>query len=481
MSAKKTHWLRTTIIVLLACGIAGLALTAALYFGNPAPTSATAVIEFTFDGAADGIAPNNTAFDISGIASEEVLSEALRETGLEGTYTVEQLQQSLTALGVYPENMASQVTNYESLLNFTANRELTVGDFHPTTFNISLYNSFDKSISRDRLEALLRAVMTAYQGYFARTYSNGLDTGNLFFNVDEYDYPQQLDIINGHFQTMVRYADELYDKDPVFRLEGVGFNDISVRLNKLINSDISRLNADLTMNALTRDTARLLIQYQFEIRNLGNQLDKKSQELDKLVTLIDSYDKNEIIYLSTADSLTKIDGNSSETYDLLVETRKEVSDEITEINSRIATYQLKLSDLLKESDNASTSVAAHNGGQETTTDDVVEMTEEEIAEAAQEAERLARAQTIALEKNIEALAEKGGVVLDDFRQMLDAYNAEQINELTVSVTRYDYDTPSVFSGAFVKKAIEVAGPICALGFMLCMALIIASRKRQEAR
>ena len=46
--AKKTNWLKTTILVILACGIVGLALTAILFFTKPSPTYATATLVFTF-------------------------------------------------------------------------------------------------------------------------------------------------------------------------------------------------------------------------------------------------------------------------------------------------------------------------------------------------------------------------------------------------------------------------------------------------
>jgi hypothetical protein len=64
--------------------------------------------------------------------------------------------------------------------------------------------------------------------------------------------------------------------------------------------------------------------------------------------------------------------------------------------------------------------------------------------------------------------------------MLDAFNKHEINDQTVAVTSYNYITPKVLSGAFVIAAIKTAGPICAIGLMLCLVLIIRSRKR-EAR
>lgn len=502
MSAKKTHWLRTTIIVLVICGIAGLALTSYRFFGNADPAVASATIVFTFEGAADGVAPNGTAYNTSGLTSDEVLNGALETAGLAGVYTADQLRENLVVRGVYPADMAGQVTSYESLLNFTANRELTVGDYHPTTFNVALSADFDKNISQANLEALMQGILTAYRAQFGRMYANGLERGNSMFDLDQYDYPQQLSIIQAELESMANYAAAMYERAPSFRHNGGGFNDVNVRYNNLIGSDIARLNADLTMNALTRDTSRLLTQYQFEIRDLTNQLEKQNARLEKMDALIESYDKNEIIYLSTTDSLTKIDGNSSETYDALVDQRKKVADGITEINSQITSYQLKLADLLKEetaeekadaSKPAATAAPAAaqseaaEDGEETSAitedviaaEDIVAMTEEEIAAAAEEAERQARAQAAALEKNIAALVERGDAVTGDFQALLTAYNDQQINDLTVAMSGVRYNAPKLLSGAFAVKAIKTAGPICLLGFMACMVMIIISRKREE--
>ena len=68
------------------------------------------------------------------------------------------------------------------------------------------------------------------------------------------------------------------------------------------------------------------------------------------------------------------------------------------------------------------------------------------------------------------------------RRQLSRYGlAEQkINDMTVSVTNYRYFAPHLLSGAFIKKAIQTAGPLVALGFMVCMALIALARKREEA-
>lgn len=482
---KKTHWLRTTILVLAACGIVGLILSAVLFFRDPGPTYASTTLVLTFDGAAAGIAPNGVPFDLRELNCDEVLSEGLKAAALEGAYTPEQIRPSLTVRGVYPDAMAEQVMHYESLLNFTTSRELTVGDYHPTTFDITLTNDFDKSISRDQLTALLKGITEAYRSYFSRVYAYGLDTDNTVFKLEDYDYPQQLQIIEGRLSSVSAYAQELYEKDPAFRFRGAGFNDISVRLNNLIDSSITRLSADLTINALTRDTERMLTQYQYQILDLGIQREKQNQELSKLDELIASYEKNEIIYLSTSDSLTKIDGNSSETYDALVDRRKELADGITELGSQITNYNLMINDFLTSTSHLrpdAVEAASQEDDLEDTegegaVENVYQLTPEEIAEA----ERRLSSQRAMLEENIRTLTADGDAVIGDFRAMLESYNAQQINELSVSVTGSVYRTPKLLSGSFIVRAIKATGPIVALGFMVCMVLIVIGRMKEERK
>ena len=484
-NGKKTHWLRTTILVLLACGIFGLVLSAVLFTRDPEPTYASARLVLTFDGAAEGIAPNGVAFDLRELDCDEVLSAGLKAAGLEGTYTPEQIRTSLTVTGVYPDAMAEQVMHYESLLNFTTSRELTVGDYHPTTFSITLTSNFDKSISKSQLTALLKSITESYREYFAKVYAYGLRVDDTVFALEDYDYPQQLAIIEGRLSAVSAYAQELYEQEPDFRWQGAGFNDVSVRLNTLIDNSITKLSADLTINALTKDTERMLTQYQYQILDLGIQREKQNQELSKLDKLIDSYQKNEIIYLSTADSLTKIDGNSSETYDALVARRKTIADSITELSSRITNYNLMMSDLL-----SSTAALRGDAAEEAQPEEQTEGTEgdktpeivakptpEEIAAA----EQRLHSQREALEESIRALVTDGDAVIADFRAMLESYNEQKINELTVTASEPVYRTPKIISGAFIKLAIKTVGPIVAIGFMVCMVMIAIGRKKEEKK
>lgn len=470
MTQKKTHWLRTSIVIMLIFAIAGLALTVVQFMHSSTPTAATATIEFTFEGAADGIAPNGTMFSVSDINSEDVLGEALKACALDDTYTVEQLQQCLVIRGVYPANMVEQVKSYISLLDTSSNHEVSINDYHATTYTIELYDDFDNNISREQLETLLKAIVSAYKKNFAIVYANGLNKVDLTTVLTDYDYLQQADFIDTYFSTMATYAQEMYTRRPAFLHEGKGFNDITVRLNTLIGNDLVRIKAEATMNALSRTPIQLENNYRFQINALENQMDSQKSYLAQLDRLIETYEKNSIVYVSSGQNVTKIDDNTNVTYDILTGQHKTVSEIITTLNAEIVNYQQSLADLTGENTDSDLQDAFE--ADEAAATVVVEnvANQAEIAEAGRSA----------LEKSIQAIVEKGSTCIDDFEDLLKVFNDEEINDQTVAVTKYSYKMPKILSGAFITAAIKTAGPFCAIGFMLCMLLIIRSR-RKEAR
>ena len=338
---------RKVIIILAICVAIGLILSAVLFLQDKAPATATGSIQLSFDSATEGVAPNGAKISPDDILNDEVLETALKTAGFDAKYTVDQIRTSMTVNGVYPDNIVKQMISYDSLLDFTTSREFNMKKFSPTQFNVTLNNRFDSSMSNADQAKLLQSILQSYKDYFIANYSLGFSTTSYddLFDLTTYDYPQMLQVIEMDMSQIAQYATELYEKDPTYRYAGRGFNDTYIRLQNLIDNDLARMNANLTMNALTKNNERLLMQYECEIRDRENELEKKNAELINLEKLLASYDKNEIIYLSTSDSLNKIDGNSSETYDLLVENKKEVADRITALKIEINDYRLKMDDL----------------------------------------------------------------------------------------------------------------------------------------
>ena len=341
---KKTHWLRNTLIVLIICGLIGSALAAVLFFKENSQTYASASLLFSFEGAAEGKAPNGYPFDVSGLASDEVLEQALETSELTGTYTAEQLRENLRVTGVYPERIAEQMTQYVSLLDASAGSQAAVTDYHATLYGVTLYNDFDRNISAGKLTGLLDNILTAYRGYFAKTYTANLEKNDPIDNLSEYDYAQQLEAVLETVKQQSRFAAEMQELAPDFLLDGRSFGDIAVRYQGL-ESDINRLDATITLNAVSKDQDRLKKRYEMEIRSQGFQLESMKEELKLIEEQVNSFDKDGIIYVSANGSLSKVGNETSNTYDKLVEKRKSVSDKIAEINATITLYQARLDDM----------------------------------------------------------------------------------------------------------------------------------------
>lgn len=458
---KKTHWLRNTLIVLIVCGMAGTVLAAVLFSKDSNRTYVSASIQFSFDGSNEGRAPNGYPFDMNGFFADEVLSGALRASGLSDHYTVEQVRDNLTVTGVYPEKIVEEMTRYESLLDTTSDNQAAMKDYHATQYEVTLYNDFDKKIASGALTDLLGCIMTSYRTYFAKNYAVNLEKTEPITDLSQYDYAQQMEAISESVSQKIRYAEELKELAPDFQLNKKGFGDIIVRFENL-QGDINRLNATIALNAVSIDRDRLQKRYEMEIRSQKIQQESLTEKLSRIEEQVNAYEKDGIIYVSANGVLTQVGTSTSETYDQLVSIRKKATDTLAKINAKIALYQARLDDM--------TGAAAR----------MKSITEEEDAAAVEQLNKKElEALKTTVEQKIELLITKQETIVNDFVLMLDEYTAQQINEKTVSVTKARYTAPSLFSGSFAIKTIKTAGPLCAIGFMVCMVLLIISRRREE--
>ena len=458
---RKTHWLRNILIVLIICGLAGTVLAAILFHIDVNRTYASAYIQFAFDGSAEGKAPNGYPFDVSGFMTDEVLTDALEASGLIDLYTVDQLRDNLTVTGVYPEKIVEQMTKYISLLDAEADNQAVMKEYHATQYAVTLYSDFDKDISSKTLTELLKNIMTAYRMYFTKNYAVTMEKAESITDLNQYDYAQQMEAIGESINQKIRYAEELKELAPDFQLNKKGFGDIIVRYESL-QSDLDRLNATITLNAVSKDRDRLQKRYEMEVRLQSIQLESLTEELKRIEEQVNAYDKDGIIYVSANGNLNRVGNSTSDTYDKLVETRKEVSDNIAKTNATIALYQARLDDM--------TGVAAR----------MRKVSEEEDAAAVEQLNKKElEALRSTVEQKIEQLTIKKEKIADEFVEMLDAYTAQEINLRTVAVSTVRYEKPSLISGAFIMKTIKTAGPICAVGFMICMVLLIISRRNEE--
>ena len=469
--------IKSTFLLMLCFVIVGIAFSVVLFLKDNNRTYASATLSFSYDGAAEGLAPNGYSFDVNDISCEEVLTDALSKAGM--SYTVEEIQPNLVAQGVYPEDLVTRMTSYSSIMEADSSRQLALAEYHPTVFNVTLYNDFDNSISKSALTGLLGEILSSYREYFGRIYSMGTIDGVDIDTLGTYDYFQEMEILDNKLEQSTEYADEMGEVEPSPLISGKGFSDISMKLSQLKNTDLPRLNATMTMNSLSKNLERMEEQYQFEIRELQNQITIQNNRLESLDELIATYGKSGVIYLSTSEALNKVDTKSSKIYDELVDLRNEVSDSIASLNNQIATYQKKL-DELGSGEEPTAEDDSGTADSPKTADE--EISKEETQAMADEVTVLSDAsydeQRAVLDTGIDRLIVKTNDTIDQFTEMVGTYNTQEINELTVIQSGVKYKKPSFISGAFIKKMIKVGGPFIVLGMMLVLVLLIIRRKKR---
>ena len=201
-------WLR--VICLLCCALViGIIVSFVTFFKSRSEDRVAVTLQMSFDGSADGIAPNGYRFDVAEILSDEVLTGALKASSLDGKCTAEDIRKCITVSGRYPQDIVEQTMSYDSLLNFTANRQLTIDKFHPTQFTITLTNSADNRLTKAQMQSLLENIIAEYKTYFAEVSVMGRAGESEPFDLADYDYAQQLEIIERRIEIMESYATDV--------------------------------------------------------------------------------------------------------------------------------------------------------------------------------------------------------------------------------------------------------------------------------
>ena len=486
---KKMHSLRNTVLILLLSAVVGLALTWVSFQKEGKRCFASSTLSFTFAGAAQGEAPNGYRFSANDLLTEEVISAGLSASDLADRYSVEDIQKNLSVRGIYPDDLIARMTSYASLADASESQQLMNAEFRPSSFDVKLYSDFDTKITKEQLTELLENILTSYKAYFARIYAMGdmdaVEPGTL----QDLDYYEQLDTLEVVLNQAARYASEMSDKEPTLLIEGKGFSDISLQFEKRVQSEISTLNATMTMNSLSKDLDRLYAMYEFQEKELQNQINIQTQRLENLDELIANYGKTGVIYLSTSDSLNMVDEQSSKEYDKLVDERNEVASQISALNNRLETVKSKLERLQINAGEVTEGEADHTAESEAagesaldTTDAVLEQaaaTLEEVDESngsADLSETSNRRNTAVLESGINRLAEKGNEAISSLADLIHAYNENKINDSTVRTSGVRF-RDSMKSTAFISRAVKVAGPVGALGLILSLLLIVYGKSR----
>ena len=449
--AKKSGLRLGRWTVLIIAIILGLILSLVNFFVlNPSKEYVSTRMELLYDGAAEGLAPNGQPFSMDSIKDNALLTTAIEESGLVGVVSAEELAQNMMVRGSYPSNIIEKIKSVSSLFSSDPTREVTVEEYYPTAYGVSVYNNFKNKLSAAQLKSLLSAVVSGYKQYYVDTYSSGVDWDSLdgIWKPEAYDYSQAVTTLSLRLDMIRKYAKELYDVEPTFALaDGTNFSSIMLRADNIAANDLQSLSANITINALSKDVARLRSQYNYEIEQLTYKLSGLNTELENINKLIDKYDKDSDIYYNSGDSIVTVEGQSKETYEALADKKASIANEISSILIRIDDYKNKVSDL---------DASAESGSADAYT------------------EKMAAA--------IEAARDKIKDLSADFDKMAAEYNDEYVRSTDVSSTDVKYYGNKLASASFIKAIIKSEAPVCAVALVIIALIgLVTELKKQKSK
>ena len=228
-------------------------------------------------------------------------------------------------------------TNYEKILDVS---------YFPSQYVVSFYK--DWKMSGTETTEILNAVLESYREWFLDTYTNTAVltvTGNMI-NYHNYDYAEAVDIIKEQVEIMQNYVAERLNDAPDFRSAntGLSFGDIQTSLNTIESIDLAKLVSYVENNNLTKDKQRLIEYYNYNIKEYTMNISELQSQLSTVQTTIDGYVKDPVVIVSSQESTQEIT-QKDEYYDSLLEKKIDLSNQISQINTKLNKTYTLLNDL----------------------------------------------------------------------------------------------------------------------------------------
>ena len=273
---------------------------------NKVQAYSSETIQFNYDGASDGKDPNGNSFNPVSFLSDDVIQDALTETGL--TYEVEKVKPYIVLENSVPENIVNEINSYEHITGGGDGRKISSKDYHPVRYRFVVYQDLDSKLSTGKLNKFLENIVTKYSEKFYTTYKKTFaeDAYKDLFNLDNYDYIYQSQIMSTRLEVLMDYADSVFEEHDDFLIDGKSFRDLYLKAQSLINTDANKINNIIVLNALSKDVQRLKDYYTYLIERLNYDKTKYTSDLVAISAQVNNYEIDSTVYVGTGENIIKV-------------------------------------------------------------------------------------------------------------------------------------------------------------------------------
>lgn len=243
--------------------------------------TATIVLEYVNEDAAEGLTPAGTKLDVSEIYSASVVTEAIKKLGL--NTSVESIRSGITVTPVIPED---EETRKQALLEKGEEYE-----YFPTQYEVSFTSGSETSYSyaTDVLNAVVDCYLLQYSTKYIDDVSFPQNASNV--SVEKYDYIECADMLGESCNLIVSYLNNRASGYPDFRSvqTGYSFDDLQDEYEYIRDNQLQKLYAIILNNRIVKDRDVLITKYQNALQLAQIDLQNCNVTLEKTRTLIHQF------------------------------------------------------------------------------------------------------------------------------------------------------------------------------------------------
>lgn len=244
---------------------------------------------FAFDGLAKGEYPDHSTFQAEDLFAPEIISEALKQQGLENASELEDtIRGGLSIEGIVPPGIIKERDRLRAL-------GTPPPAYIPDEYIITLSLARNFALSLDQRNLLLSKIVSVYREHFQNTYADPPPAfGNVFTALRNADYPDYELILTQEAQRMMTYLTHHLNPEEVAggrsepgrsfrsRTTNLSFNDLREQTSFFVQVRLNETLGLIHLNALSRNRSTALVKMGYYLQTLTNQ-EQKAMEDEKVV------------------------------------------------------------------------------------------------------------------------------------------------------------------------------------------------------
>lgn len=255
------------------------------YFSRQQTYTASAIIQYTNDKAAEGLAPDGTNIDTTEIYSSEVMTRVFQKLGL--TFDENNMDAIRAAIWVEPV-----LSEEEEVVQEALNEKGEVPEEKTTAYKVSYtVNKNDVSNGKEFATTLLTTMLNVYTEVYAENHVNKSVFPNAVNGIYDknYDYIEMIELIDSSVEQTIENLD--YKSDLQFRSADTGysFRDLEGEFSLVKSVDISNIFAYILENRITKNQDVLLSKYENRIKNYSLDNEAANSQVGGLEEIISAY------------------------------------------------------------------------------------------------------------------------------------------------------------------------------------------------